>query len=143
MDLANPLDGFLLLRRGGPIEDGERIAEPVALSEDALDGRLVPEEHGIPDEVHLRTHGAGDLAGVLYPLVRLIQDPALEVQAVDGLEAHHRHGDEEERDEKERAQQLGVDGRADAGDAPDQGTQRRAGQEQAGKAFAEARPLGD
>ena len=62
MDLANPLDGFLLLRRGGPIEDGERIAEPVALPEDALDGRLVPEEHGIPDEVHLRAHGAGNLA---------------------------------------------------------------------------------
>jgi hypothetical protein len=128
---ANPLDHLPLDGRRGPFEEGQRPAEAVALAEDAREGALVAEEHGVANEVHLHGHGVLDLPGGFHPLVRLFQEPTVAGHAGDRLEADRPRGDEEQDDQQERPEKLRVDGRAEAGDAPHQESQRRSGQEQA------------
>jgi hypothetical protein len=141
---ANPLDRLALSGWSRSLQAGERVLEAVLLAEDALDGGVVPKKQRIPREVHLQAQGLLDLAGGVDPLAGLVQEPALPGHAHDRLEAHRPHGDEEQGDQEERAEELRVDGRADAGDAPDHGPQRRAGHEQARDPLAQAqRRLGD
>ena len=70
--------------------------------------------------------------------MRLIKELALAGQSRDGLQAHCRHGNEQKRDEHERAQKLRVDGSTNARDPPHQKPQGRTSQKEAGNFVAQS-----
>jgi hypothetical protein len=70
-----------------------------------------------------------DAAGGVDTRVRFVEEPALSGHPPDDLKANRAREDEEQRHQKERAEELRVDGSVDASDRADQRSDRRADQE--------------
>jgi hypothetical protein len=56
------VDHLLLFRRGGLCESGQRIVEPVVLTQEVGDRVLILQEQRHGDKVHLHGQGVLDLA---------------------------------------------------------------------------------
>ena len=74
---ANLIDRVTPRPRGRPFEAGEAVGESLVLAKHVLDRGEVPEDDGVPRDVHLHADGVLDLAGGIDARARLIQEPAL------------------------------------------------------------------
>ena len=136
---ADLLDCLALHGRCSRLEASQGIGEPLLIVEDARERGLVPQDQSVPDDAHLNADCLLDPAGGVDPLSGLIQEPAVPGHARDRLEAHRGHGNEEQCDQQECPEKLGVNRCVQAGDTPYHDAQGRAGQQEARDRLAAAR----
>ena len=126
---ADLLDETVLLGRRLRLQARERAVEAVVLAQDPRDRGLLLRKQRECGEVHLSGQRILDLLGRVDPLMRLIEQPTLSRRAHLRQQARHGHRDEQQRDDQEAGQKLGMDGGANGRHPPHQPAERKPVQE--------------
>ncbi len=136
--LADALDRLALVR-GAPASRRLNVSSKRLFSRKMLSMVASSRsEQRVPREAHLHAEGVLDLAGRRRPARAPGPGGGCAGPRSRSTGGHDPHRDEEHGDQEERPEQLGVNRRADPGDAAHQAAERRVGEEEARDPLAQA-----